>query len=228
MRKSCAAILGILLLCLAAHAGPTAGQVVSRMKASMAGVKDYSVRAVMTVESPTVHVRDSRFRVYYRAPDKLHIEPEGGFALVPKGTYLGNPFEQISRNNVLTPAGEGRIGGKDCWLLRVVPKTTEAGEPSFTLWVEKSSGLVLASRARPAKGARIEVKWSYVRVDGRHWLPSTIKVDIAGLPAEMTREHGGPFVLTSGKANGRAEIRFSGYSVNRGVPDAVFRRNERK
>ena len=226
MRRLIALTL-VFLVAGAAHSMVTAELALDKVKANFAGVKDYSVRAMMSVDSPTLHVSESRFKVYYKKPDKLHIRPEGGFAMVPQGMLLGNPFEQISHNNNLYLVGEKNLNGQACWLIKITPKEKAPNKIESVLWVEKARGLILKSVAEPAMDAKIQVNWDYVKIDGKYWLPSKIEVMIDGLPAEITRERG-PFVKSSGKASGKATIEFNDYKVNKGISDSVFRRNEEK
>lgn len=226
-RIALAAIIFLVAVGPVAAAKETAGSILARVRAQMAGVNDYSASASMSVDSPTMHVKESRFKVYYKKPDKLHIEPEGGFAIVPKGTYLGNPLEEITKDNTAKLVGEAKLDGKACWLIRLTPKEQNPNNVEFTVWVEKARSLIIQSRAEPSKDSRMEVKWTYTKVEGKYWLPSRIDFVISGLPAEIARERG-PFVQTSGKATGKAVIKFSDYKVNRGVSDSMFHRGEKR
>jgi hypothetical protein len=223
MRRA-AVIISVMLLATTAYGAFTAGSVLDRVKVAFDDIEDYSAQAVMQVDSPTLRVKDSKFKLYYKKPDKVHIQPLGGFALIPQGTFLGNPMEQITHDGVPTLKGTARLDGRLCWVLQVTPKSRTPGNYEFTLWVEQTRGLIVASAAEPAEGAKVDVKWEYTKVDDKYWLPSRISVKIDGLPARMTREHG-PFTQQSGKASGTAMIEFSNYHVNKGIPNSMFRRN---
>lgn len=222
-----AVVLLVLVADGAAYPAVTVESVLQKVKANFSAVEDYSARAIMSLDSPTMHISGSKFKLYYKMPDKMRIEPEGGFAIVPQGTYLGNPFEEITRDNDLKLLGEAKLNGRACWKIRVTPSEKRPGGLESILWIDKARGLILASRAEPAPEARMNVDWKYVRVDGKYWLPSVITVTIDGLPASIAR-HRGPFVNSSGKASGKAIIKFSDYRVNKGIQDSVFGRKDRK
>lgn len=217
----------VLAVAGAACSAVTIDSVLEKVKANFVAVDDYSARAVMSLDSPTVHVSGSKFKTYYKKPDKVRIEPESGFTIVPQGTYLGNPFEEITRDNDLKLLGEGKLNGRACWKVGVTPSVKRPGGMEAVLWIDKARGLILASRAEPAPDAKINVDWEYIRVDGKYWLPSVITVTMDGLPSSIARQRG-ESVNSSGKSNGKAVIKFSDYRVNKGISDSVFGRKNKK
>ena len=75
----------------------SAQEIVKRAADEYDRVQDYMVDAKVTVSSPDVHVPEMNVKIYFKKPDKLHVESKSGFAVLPKqGLVAGNPLRNLS------------------------------------------------------------------------------------------------------------------------------------
>ena len=69
---------------------PDASAILSHVRATFAGLDDYTVEMHAELDMPNVQIPPMDVIVYFKQPDKLHVKSEG-FAMIPKQGVLLNP-----------------------------------------------------------------------------------------------------------------------------------------
>lgn len=221
-----------MVLCLgvtaaAASKDLTARQILERAARHYDVVNDYTVNARLTVESPSVHVPEMPVKIYYKKPDKLHVESEDGFAMLPRqGVVLGNPIRDFMSGADISLAGSEKVLGHDCYVVRG-SYTRDGRAVQSAVWVDKKQFLVRQIHANPEWGPSIKIKLWYTRVALRYWMPSTsvAQVSLPPLPDESSEQSAGrtqkgqPTMIT---------LKFSDYRVNKGLNDKIFKQERGK
>ena len=208
MRRIAPALLIILALTagLAIAAGPSADAILASLKRGFVGVNDYRADVSLTVKGNNVSINGMRITVYFKKPNKVHVDADQGMAMIPRGNFLGNPMSELG--NGVRPIylrSEQKLG-RDCHVLKLV-SATRANTPPMTLWIDKEHGVLLAMES-----AEMGVKssWSYEKIDGKYYLPAEISADI--------RAPGG----RNAGQTAKAVLKFTNYRVNKGISDKVF------
>lgn len=181
-------------------------------------IKDYTADAKVTVESPSMHVPEMLVTIYYKKPDKLHVESNDGFAVLPKqGAVVGNPLKYLMTASDLTIDRSERMLGDDCYVIKGSFKR-DGREVQSTVWVEKRNFLVRQLATNPEWGPSVSVQLWYTRVGMKYWLPSTTsaRVSIPPLPGETPDFKGRDNEPTM------VNIKFEKYRVNTGLSDRIF------
>ena len=202
--------------------GMSAKQILAKAGANYDVVKDYVVDARLTVESPRMHVPNMRVKIFYKKPNKLHVDSKDGFAMLPRqGTIMGNPLKDMQSITDLTASKSQKILGDDCYVVtgtfRKDDRSTE-----ITVWIDKKNFLARRISTNPEWGPSISAKLWYMRVAGKYWMPSmtSANISIPPLPeerADTERKPAGPTTVT---------LKFSNYRVNAGISDAIFHKQE--
>lgn len=198
-------ILAVLVLSTAAsYAQPTGEQVVAAIKRGLDSVRDYTVDLSLTVKGPQISINNMRMTVYYKKPNKLHVDAKQGFGVVPRGNLFGNPIEELARGARPVYLRSEKKNGRDCHVIKLDP----AGSPGrVTVWVDKARSVVLATSTDGPHAA--STQWRYEAIDGRYYLPIEIRAD-----SQLPRSPNGKAVAT---------LKFSNYRVNKGISDRVFK-----
>lgn len=200
----------------------TAKQIVEKAAAHYDAVKDYTTDAKLTVNSPSMHVPNMLVKVYFKKPDKLHLESKDGFAMLPRnGLVVGNPIRDFAGSSDLSVAGTEKVLGKDCYVIKATYQHEDRDMQS-TIWVEKNTWLVRQIHANPEWGPSIKVKLWYSRVAGKYWLPSQTAAQVSippipGVEPKDKAKQGQPTIVT---------IKFSNYRVNTGLDDKIFQEKD--
>ena len=212
-------LVALLMMTLASQAhAMSAKDIVRKAGEHYEVIKDYTADARVTVESPSMHVPETSMKIYYKKPDKLHVESDDGFAILPKqGTVVGNPLKFLLASSDLSVDRSETVLGDDCYVIKGSFKR-DGREVQSTVWVEKTNFLVRQLATNPEWGPSVRVKLWYTRVGLKYWLPSTTsaRVSIPPLPGETPDDKGGQNEPTT------VTIKFEKYRVNTGLKDRIF------
>jgi outer membrane lipoprotein-sorting protein len=159
--------------------------------------------------------------IYFKRRDKFKLEPGDGFMVLPKEAFPGNPVDAIRTNFTVSYAGSAKVDNEPVHVLKLVPKTQDAGG-AVQLYVEKRRGLILKADSANAGGADMKSRWTYVRADGKYWMPQQIRVNMSGVMSPQAFDPRDMKTKPPKSGKGTATVKFSNYRINKGIPDSVF------
>jgi len=183
-------------------------------------VQDYTTDLKVSVSSPNVNVPEMNIRVYYKKPDKLHVDSKEGFAVLPKeGVAIGNPLREMLKNSEVSLAGSERALQRDCHVIRLTAKKDGVTTRS-RVWIDKERWVVVQMYTDPDSGPSLRLSVWYSRVAGKYWLPSKslAVVEFATTAAGRGKDKSEPSKPT------RITAEFTNYRVNTGLSDSLFRK----
>jgi len=203
-----------LAAALVAAAGPacalTAMEMVQRALAQTRDVADYTANVTVTVQSPNLQIPQRTVKVYYKRPDKVHVESEG-IAVLPRDALLmGNLADHLDESTTASFCGAGTLGGRPVQCVKLTPREAGPGTGRLLTWIDSERFLLLKSEVWRGGAKMLTVSFAHERIGGRYWMPASIVTEVAA--GAMTGEDEG----------GRIELRFSNYRVNTGLPDSIF------
>lgn len=183
---------------------PTGASVIAAVQRNYDRVRDYRADLSLTVKGRKISVEGMKMTVYFKQPDKLHVDAKQGFGLVPTGSFFGNPLREIARSAKAVYVRAERRSGLDCHVVRLSPRQMPHGG-DLLVWVEKKHSVIVAMESLGPGGARSA--WKHKLVGGRYYLPVEIKADIVTPDGERVN----------------ATVTFANYVVNKGINDSVFK-----
>ena len=228
-------ILGLLVVLAVSRdlQQPTADEILRRVEQATQGINDYTVRLQATVDMERLQVPAMEATMYFKAPDKIHFESQS-FAMLPREGLALNPAD-LRRKFDAELLGKDTVGGIVCHLLRLRPRSDETAQKSVMLWVDPTRWVVMQMRTQPFEGRRLLARFSYLKVDGRFWLPETLAAsfETLGAPAEAgaAAPGGAPEAQQQRRPlrQGSITVIYSNYAVNTGLTDEFFEeRKERR
>ena len=203
---------------------PTAKEILKSASKHFEIIADYKADIKVSVEAPKLHMPEMNATMYYKRPDKLHIETKEGFAMLPKqGVMIGNPLtDLLSAKNVDLIRSE-KVLDFDCYVIKGSFVKDDCAVES-TVWIDKKERLLRQMRVDPEWGASIWVKVWYTKVGRKYWMPSSTSAQVSlppmpGSRAEEEPVKGQPTVVN---------MKFSNYKVNTGLSDKIFRQSPKK
>lgn len=212
---------------------PTADEVLRRVEEGLKGIDDYTVRLRATVDMERLQVPAMEATMYFKAPDKIHFESQS-FAMLPREGLALNPAD-LRRKFEGELLGKDTVGSVVCHVVRLRPRSEETTQKSVTLWVDPARWVVMQMRTQPFEGRRLVARFSYVRVEGRFWLPETLAASFETLGAPGEAGRAAPAVPPETQPQrrplrqGSITVIYSDYAVNTGLTDAFFEeRKERR
>ncbi|MEA3402975.1 MAG: hypothetical protein U9R79_17170 [Armatimonadota bacterium] len=202
--------LAAVAVCAAPVAAETAMEMLQRALRATQPVQDYTADVQVTVDAPDLQIPRRTVKVYYKRPDKVHVESDG-IAVLPRDALLmGNLAEHIDQFAQASFNGSGTIAGRPVRCIKLSPLEPGPGSGRVLVWIDSQRHLLRKSEVWRGGRAALTVRFDWTLVDGRWWLPEHIVTTLA------------PGALTGKDEGGRFELKFSSYRVNRGLPDSLF------
>ena len=233
-RRACALAFGLLLLAagtLAAQPGPTASEVLRRVRGEFEKVRDYTADIAATVDVPGIKAPPMKAKLYFKKPDKVHLE-SAGFAMLPRDAVAYNPsaFSEDMFDAVLQ--GEEIVGGVKCLKVKLLAKSDTIRLQRVTLCVDPARWLVLKMSTDPSQGGSAEIVLTYAFIDNAYFLPATISLTMAnpsGARRQGMKQHTAPTAPASPsdaeKRKATVRLVYSNHRVNKGIPDSIFHKD---
>lgn len=200
---------------------PSADEIFTTLKRGFAGVNDYRADVCLTVKGPSVSINDMRMTVCFKKPNKIHIDAAQGMAMVPRGSFFGNPMSELATGaRPVYLRSESKLG-RNCDVIRLANPTAGSNAPAVTLWIDKEHVVMVAMETSALRQAQhedggLKTSWRYEMIDGKYYLPVEIRADMR---APGRANPGQPV---------KAVIKFTNYRVNKGISDKVFEQEASK
>jgi len=230
MMKTTLAFLLLLLQGFSPAAAQDADALLKRVKAKLEQVNSYEAEGMMKTNVSFLKVPEARVKIYFRKPNDLRIRNEKGLSFVPKGAVSVNLNSIVSGNAyTIIDAGTDQAGGKTTRVIKLLPSDDNADVVLSTLYIDEKEALILKAKTTTRENGSYQLDMQYGKYAA--WgLPDkllfTFNTKDYKLPKGVTFD----FDDGSGSAkpapqqkNGRAEIIFEQYAVNKVLPDQLFR-----
>lgn len=200
-----------IVLCLIGGVGhaQSAMQTVKQALRATQAVRDYTATVTVTVDAPNVRIPRRTVKVYYKRPDRVHVESDG-IAILPRDALLmGNLAEHIETYANASFNGTGTLGGRPVQCIKLAPLEEGPGSGRVLVWIDSDRHLLLKSEIWRGGKAMLTVRFKWMSV-GSHWMPERITAHMAS-GAMTGRDEGGTI-----------ELSFSNYRINQGLSDDIF------
>ncbi len=194
-------------------------------------VNDYTATGKLKTNVIFIKAPVAKVKVYYKKPDKLRIRNEKGVSFIPKGTVNINMNNVLGLNNYEAMAsGMEKVSGIDCRVVKIFPLSDEENITRATLYIDEQRLLVIRSVISTRESGTYELLMQYkdyaayglpdkveLTFNTKDYkLPKGISIDYDNGAEKDKKEN-------TGVKKGKVEISYSGYVINKGVPDSVFR-----
>jgi len=200
---------------------PSAKDILKSASKNYDVIEDYIVDIKVSVESPKVHMPEMPATMYYKRPDKLHVESKDGFTILPKqGVLIGNPLKPFLAGSDLAMAEPEQVQGLNCYVIKGSFKK-DGRTIESTVWIDKNDQLFRQMYINPEEGPSVKVKIWYTKADIRYWVPSSTAAQVLfpAYPSDEEPAHSQPTIVN---------MKFSNYRINTGLSDKLFKEKPRK
>lgn len=225
-------ILVTVIGCVASLIGNAqdADGLVKKIKAKLDQVNNYEASGKMKTNVTFLKVPEADVKIYYKKPNQLKIKNEKGISFVPKGAVSINLSNIISGNQyTVIDAGTDKVGAVTTRVIKLLPTDDNADVVLSTLYIDEASLVVLKAKTTTRENGSYQLEMTYGKY-ANYCLPDklifTFNTKDYKLPKGVTFDFddGADSKKPAEKnKNGKAEISFSSYTVNKGVDDSVFK-----
>ena len=219
--------------------GPDPRQVFTELVKPYRDLNDYTVRIHAKVNMPTIRIPDFSAILYFKKPDKFHIETRS-FAPIPRDSGVFNPFQFDPEKNLITYLRTEKLNGTPLDVFKVEPLETKALVRYYHVWVGGNPERILQVESLSVKGTKGQVKLTYRTVEQgpEKWLlPEKVDVHLT-FPEGMNNADASSFTtkdnpFSSGmrrldEVSGEGEISLSyrEWQINTGLDDRLFQKDK--
>ena len=206
---------------------------ITKVKNNIDRVNDYVATARMVTNVSFLKVPDADVSVYFKKPNKLKIKNEKGISFVPKGAV------SINLNNILSgskytaiDAGTDKINNTTVRVIKLLPMDDNADVVLSTVYIDEANLVIRRAKTTTRTSGSYQLEMNYGKY-APYGLPDKIVFSFDTKDYKLPK--GITFDFDDGtqnrktaaekaqNRNGKAEITFSNYSINKGVSDAAFK-----
>jgi len=197
-------------------------------------INDYTAEIEAKVRMPGFRVPDFTATVYYKQPDKFHIETKG-LAPIPKSSGLFNPLQFDPDRNTITFKQRTDLDGIPADIFHIEPRSNDTPIRHYTVWIGGNPSCIRQVESQSYRGTRILVKIDCRPVStgkGEMILPEKAHIHITFPKAQQTQDNTPPARDTPfSKGMARADalsgegdvyIHYRAWRINTGLEDRLF------
>lgn len=226
-------ISALLLLLTLAYTAPaqTADELFATIRTKVLQVKDYVADVNMKIDVSFMQVPLLKGKLYFKAPDKMKLERNGGISILPRKNINMTLSNLIPTGKVtVIDMGVTTLKDKKLRLLKVVPDDDNNAIVLTKMWIDEANLLVTHTETTTFNDGTVIMDLDYKNYIA-YSLPDKVKIfmDLKEykLPKGVTMDYNdvlekpNPAVAIK-KQKGTIEIRYLNYVINKGLNDAMF------
>lgn len=210
-------------------------KILQKVKAEYEKIEDYQVDVKIKVDVYFLKMPDRTATIFYKKPDKFNIESEG-FALLPKEGFSFSPLSLLNSRYTSFYEKEDTIKGIVTSVIKVIPLESSSDVILSTLWIDAKKNIIIKIESSRKPSGNFSIDFDYLKTKEGFYLPSSMifsfSIDKSVLPGGFDIESDSPSKKSiSDSANtkkGTVYLNYSNYVVNKGIPDEVFNKKDRK
>jgi len=209
----------------------SAEDVINQVKSKLEKVNDYEATGKMKTNVIFIKVPVSSVKVYYKKPNKLRINNESGISFIPKGSAninLSNIFISTIGFDIIDMGKESKTSYR---IIKLLPKDENAEVILSTLYIDETQSLIRKAKTTTKENGTYELEMSYGKYAAYGLADKvifTFNTKDYKLPKGITFDYddGSKKEQAADKMKnkkGKVEINYSGYIINKGVSDSIFK-----
>jgi len=214
--------------CLFLHA-QTPEELIQKIKQKLDKVNDYEATGKMKMNVTFIKAPVADVKIYFKKPSKLRINNESGISLVPKGSVnisLTTVFTNTASFDIIDVGKEEKTGFR---IIKLLPREENADVVLSTLYIDEKLAVVRKAKTTTKEHGTYELEMTYgryIEYGLADKIVFTFNIKDYKLPKGVTFDYDdGKEEKDNDKLKdkqGKIEITYSEYKINKGVADAVF------
>ena len=221
--------LVLLFSILAFSQSKNPDSILDRVKEEFNQIDDYTVDVKIKVDVDFLKMPDREAKIFFKKPDKIHIESEG-FAMLPKEGLNFSPLGLLNSKYSSFYVREDTLNGIETSVIKVIPLEGGADVILSTLWVDTKRDLILKIESSRKPQGTFVIDLDYLKTDKGFWLPSSMifsfSIDRSILPRQFNFDADSDDKKaredSTKTRTGKVFLDYSNYKINTGLSDEIF------
>lgn len=201
--------------------------IISEVQNNFNRVQDYQVDVSIKVDVNFLKVPESKAKLYFKQPDKIHFESDG-FALLPKEGVNFSPFAFTKGDYTALFEKEEMIDGIKTSIIKIIPLGDVNNIILSTLWIDRSKKVIRKVESTTKTNGTFVMELKYDDPKLNYPLPTSMtfifNIDKLNLPKSISGDMNTETKKEDGNKSttGKVFIKYSNYRVNKGISDSMF------
>lgn len=188
-------------------------------------VQDYVVDVNIKVDVQGVKVPETKAKIYFKQPDKIHLESEG-FAMLPKDGMLFSPSSLLKKDYTAIYEKDVELNGAKVSVIKVIPSGDQSEIILSTLWVDQSKKMIRKIESTTKSDGTFSIDFNY-NDEIKFPLPTQIVFyfNLDKMNLQLNNKNSDPDNRKRGfdsTTKGKVVVKYSNYVINKGINDSVF------
>jgi len=208
-------------------------EILDKVKEAFKVIEDYEVDIQIKIDVNFLKVPDSEAKLYFKQPDKIHVESEK-FALLPRQGLDFSPLGLLSGKYTALYEREDTIRNIPTSVVKIIPLGNDNDIILSTFWVDQYRNLIIRMESTKKPTGTFTIDFTYEKYDDHFELPSrmefTFTVDRMMFPRGMDGQSDADddSDKESDRTTGKVYITYSNYKINQGLSDELFKTEKNK
>jgi outer membrane lipoprotein-sorting protein len=197
------------------------------------GIQDFVAKIEANVDMERLRVPKMNATLYFKKPDKVHVDSPG-FAMLPREGVVLNAGMLRARYDA-TVIGEENIEGKKLAKLQLTGKAQNIRPRQLFVWIDPTTSTITKMESVPYQGRTLKLEFTYATQSGGYVLPQTLKASFEAISRDSTQrllDIDLPNAPQLNELNQRAPrsgsvtVKYLEYKINVGLSDEIFEKKE--
>ena len=206
-------------------------EVVRKVKEKLDKVNDYVAEGKMKTNVIFIKAPIANVKIYFKKPNRMKIHNVSGISFMPKGSVNINLGNVLTNTNEFDLIDVGKEASSGLRIVKLLPRDDTANIILSTLYIDERQSLVKKARTTTKDNGTYELEMSYGKYSDYGLADKVIfsfNTKDYKLPKGVTFDYD-PGNKKKQDANdlkhrkGKVEITYTGYQINKGIPDSVFK-----
>ncbi len=204
--------------------------ILKNVKQEFNTVKDYVADIKIKVDVKVLKVPETRAKIYFKQPDKIHIESEG-FAMIPRKGLDFSPSSLLKDKYSAFYQKEDFVDGIKTAVVKVIPLEDNSNIILSTLWIDQAKNVIRKIESTTKTNGTFTIILSYDSYN-KFPLPDsmTFQFDMSRVDL-VPNEFNDRIEKKNNKKTlaglvGKVYITYSNYIVNKGILDSIFEKKK--
>ncbi len=192
-------------------------------------IEDYVVDVNIKVDVAFLKVPEANAKIYFKQPDKIHMESEG-FALLPKQGMNFSPLGFLKTDYTALYEKEVELNGTNVSVLKVIPLDERSDVILSTFWIDQATNRIMKVESSRRPGGTFSIDLTYTEDKPDFLLPASMVFTFAiddmqfptGITGDSNSESNNENEEGDKDKTGKVYINYSNYKINQGLSDDLF------
>jgi len=192
-------------------------------------IEDYVVDVNIKVEVAFLKVPEANAKIYFKQPDKVHMESEG-FALLPKQGMNFSPLGFLKTDYTALYDKEVELKGTDVTVVKIIPLDERSDIILSTFWIDQNTNRIMKVESSRRPSGTFSIDLTYPQDKPDFLLPASMIFTFAiedmhfptGITGDSNSEDNDEKEKEEKEKTGKVYINYSNYKINQGLSDDIF------